>query len=208
MEGIGRRIRSLRVLHGMNQEDLAEKLGVSISTVSGWEKDVYEPSLKFMWMLCDLFHITPNNLLGIGKQEADLPDEQDRFMLSVYKEQMPGKVKDIIRDIASYVHEQFSQCAEMYKFKQKVYMFICKNGLETLWDAYENESASQDGDITSLMYRRNAMKEFLTGLLQTEFPTESNEITDRELSEVGDRIDKFEKEERDSASRMNFDIHF
>ena len=208
MEGIGRRIRSLRVLHGLKQEDLAAKLSVSISTVSGWEKDVYEPSLKYMWMLCDLFHITPNNLLGIGKQEADLPDEQDRFMLSVYKEQMPGKVKDIIRDIASYVHEQFSQIAEMYKFKQKVFTFICTNGLETLWETCEKEDANSDGDITSLMYRRNAMKEFLTKLLQTEFPTESSEITDREFDEVGKGIDKYEKEERDSGSKMNFDLHF
>ncbi len=208
MEGIGRRIRSLRVLHGLKQEDLAEKLGVSISTVSGWEKDVYEPSLKYMWMLCDLFHITPNNLLGIGKQEADLMDEQDRFMLSIYKEQMPGKVKDIMRDIASYVHEQFSQNAEMDKFKNQVFSFVCINGLETLWETYEKESASQDGDLTSLMYRRNAIKESLTKILQTEFPTEASEVTDREFDEVGKWIDKFEKEERDSGSKMNFDLHF
>ena len=208
MEGIGKRIKSFRALRGMKQEDLAVKLGVSISTVSGWEKEVYEPSLKYLGMLCDLFHVTPNNLLGIGKQETVIFDEQDRLMLSIYKEQMPVKVKDIVRDIASYVHEQYSQYAEMREFKQRVFSFICTNGLELLWEAYDKESADSDEDITSFMYRRYEIKKFTAELLQTSFPRESNEIAENELREVSARIDAYEKEEMDNGSKLDFNFHF
>ena len=40
------RIRELRAVFGMSQEDLAEKVGVRRETIARLEKGIYNPSLK------------------------------------------------------------------------------------------------------------------------------------------------------------------
>ena len=68
---IGEKITWLRNRDGFSQEDLAEKLSVSRQTVSKWEVDQAYPRIDKMVMLCDLFHISTDELL---RQEISLED--------------------------------------------------------------------------------------------------------------------------------------
>lgn len=43
-ERIGRKIRVRRVELGLSQNELADKLGISQSSLSAWERGIYEPS--------------------------------------------------------------------------------------------------------------------------------------------------------------------
>ena len=202
MEGIGKRIKSLRALHGMKQEDLALKLGVSISTICGWEKDTYEPSLKNMKMLCDLFHITPNRLLGIGNQELVFLDEKDRTMLSTYRDIMPEKLKDVMRSIAVYTYDQHMEKEKVRGFVQKVHHFISRYGLSKLWEAYEHEETT-DESLNRSLYLRHDIKVMLENLMKENYSIDSSEITGQELYEVGCDMDAIE-----NKSSMIFDFHF
>ncbi len=49
------RLKVLRLIHGMTQEELARKLGVTRQTVIAIEKGKYDPSLKLAFKIAKLF---------------------------------------------------------------------------------------------------------------------------------------------------------
>mgnify|MGYP006066961001 CR=1 FL=1 len=73
---IGETIQRLRKEKGWSQEDLAEQVGVSRQSISLWEKDQTTPSLENMKILCQLFQITMDELLGqrpVAEGEVSVP---------------------------------------------------------------------------------------------------------------------------------------
>lgn len=67
---IGDNIKSLRKSRGLGGKDLAEMLGVTQSTISGYERGTREPSLSTVIAICDIFHVKAHDLLT-----ADLTDQ-------------------------------------------------------------------------------------------------------------------------------------
>ena len=61
---VGEKIQQRRKEKGWSQEDLAEQVGVSRQSISLWEKDQTTPSLENMKILCRLFQISMDELLG------------------------------------------------------------------------------------------------------------------------------------------------
>jgi len=57
-------IRALRIQNNMTQEDLANHLGVSVATISNWERNVYEPDHSNLVQLSKLFNVSVDYLLG------------------------------------------------------------------------------------------------------------------------------------------------
>lgn len=51
-------------------EEASAKLGIGINTLSRWENGKRNPSLEFIRKLAALYHVTPNELLGVvdGKE--------------------------------------------------------------------------------------------------------------------------------------------
>lgn len=58
------KLKSLREEAGYSQARLAAKLGVSQSTVGGWESGTREPSFKTLMGIADLFGVSVDYLLG------------------------------------------------------------------------------------------------------------------------------------------------
>ena len=58
------RIRELRVLHGMSQQDLADRLDVNKVTISQYERGVRKPDLNALTALCDIFNVSSDYLIG------------------------------------------------------------------------------------------------------------------------------------------------
>jgi len=67
MSKLGENIRSLRTKIGLTQEELANKIGKSKNVISNWERGDNRPDADTIEMLCDIFKISPNELLGWGK---------------------------------------------------------------------------------------------------------------------------------------------
>lgn len=61
---MGKRIMTLRKEHGLTQEQLAEKLGVSAQAVSKWENDVSCPDISIIPQLADVLRVSTDELLG------------------------------------------------------------------------------------------------------------------------------------------------
>ena len=53
----------LRQHYGVTQEGLAEQLGVSRQTVSKWEAGTNYPEMDKLLVLCDLFHVSMDDLM-------------------------------------------------------------------------------------------------------------------------------------------------
>ena len=61
---LGEKIISERKKCKLNQEDLAEKLGITRQTISNWELNETSPDLKQASKLCDIFNISLDELTG------------------------------------------------------------------------------------------------------------------------------------------------
>lgn len=70
------KIKRLRKEKGMTQEELAERLNVSLMTVRRWEWGNTSPNSKMLVELADVLGTTPEKLL------SDDTEENDSFVLS------------------------------------------------------------------------------------------------------------------------------
>lgn len=97
---MGDRIRTLREERGIRQIDLAEHLGVALTTVSGWETNNRVPRIEVLEKIADFFGVTPNFLLGeddnLSKLEADFP-EGVRLIRRANNEMTESQKKQLIK---------------------------------------------------------------------------------------------------------------
>jgi len=63
------RIRELRLLKNINQNDIAESLNISQAALSNWERNVNDPDVKHLRKLAQLFDVSIDYILCI----SDLP---------------------------------------------------------------------------------------------------------------------------------------
>lgn len=61
---LNKRIRELRISHGLDQVELAKKLSVTKQTVSNWENNNIQPSIDMLIKIADCFLVSTDYLLG------------------------------------------------------------------------------------------------------------------------------------------------
>ena len=74
LRNLGNNISQFRKSSDITQEQLAERLGVSVSAVSQWETGKTMPDISAIPVLCHVFNVTADALLGIDreKEEAEI----------------------------------------------------------------------------------------------------------------------------------------
>ena len=78
-------IRSYRKDLGLTQEQLAEKLGVTLGAVSKWERGGSEPDLGIIMELAGLFNVSVDALIGYSMRGSDADDEAVRIEELVHR---------------------------------------------------------------------------------------------------------------------------
>jgi len=63
---IGRTIKKLRIKDGITQQQLADRLNVSMQTISRWETSVTYPDIVMLPILARYFRVSVDGLLDIG----------------------------------------------------------------------------------------------------------------------------------------------
>ena len=85
---LGIRIKELRNVQGINQDELANKLFVSRQTVSNWENGKSYPDIQSVLLLSEIFDVSVDNLLkgDIEKMEKIVTEDtqQDINKMTVY----------------------------------------------------------------------------------------------------------------------------
>lgn len=57
-------IHMLRLMRGLTQQEIAEKLDKSVNAVSSWELGNTSPPISVVIELCKVFDVTPNQIFG------------------------------------------------------------------------------------------------------------------------------------------------
>lgn len=78
---IGERLSEVRKDHRDTQAALAGKLGVSLPTVRAWEQGKSSPSHEMLVMICQLYHVSADFLLGLSDLD---PAYRQRRRLEVF----------------------------------------------------------------------------------------------------------------------------
>ena len=78
---IGENIKELRKAHGVTQEQLAEKLGISFQAVSKWENNIAFPDITFIPAIAEFFGVTIDYLFDI----SDKVIEKNKYEVQVIK---------------------------------------------------------------------------------------------------------------------------
>lgn len=61
-------LQKLRKKENLSQESIAEKLHISRQAVSKWESGQSTPDIETCLKLCEVLHVTPNQLLGVSAE--------------------------------------------------------------------------------------------------------------------------------------------
>ena len=69
---LGTMIAELRKQHGMTQQELAEKMGVTDKAVSKWERDLSCPDINSIPELAEILGVSVEDLMQV-KKEAEAP---------------------------------------------------------------------------------------------------------------------------------------
>jgi transcriptional regulator with XRE-family HTH domain len=62
---LGKRLRELRLEHGLSQKELGEKLGFCNQSISFWETGQREPDLDSLVRISKYFEVSSDFLLGL-----------------------------------------------------------------------------------------------------------------------------------------------
>lgn len=75
MNSIGENIKQIRVKFGVNQSELAQKIGVTKAAISRYESGQREPRIEHIKAIADVFGISTDELLGI----SPLPQQESKM---------------------------------------------------------------------------------------------------------------------------------
>jgi transcriptional regulator with XRE-family HTH domain len=76
---VGSVIKQRRIALNMKQEDVAEKIGVTVQTYGKWENDKTEPKASQIAALSNLLNL-PEKVICSGKYPENLSDNPMQFM--------------------------------------------------------------------------------------------------------------------------------
>lgn len=104
-----RRLKELRIQHGLLQKDVAIKLGVDRTTYVKYENGKSEPNNETLQKLADIFNTSTDYILGreekkTAQSELPLPNEIDAIVASCSKLSLE-KLK-VILDICRILNQE------------------------------------------------------------------------------------------------------
>ena len=93
---LGEKLFELRKSKNLTQDDVAEKLEVTRQTISKWETNQSTPDFDKIVPLCNLYGITPNELLMKEGQKENSQNEQENNYENMTKVQIKQKSAEIV----------------------------------------------------------------------------------------------------------------
>lgn len=82
----GERIKELRTARHMTQEELAKRAHVTKQAVSLWESDKSALSLTSSQMLCDIFNVNMDYLMGRLPMTTRFVSTEEMYLLDAYRQ--------------------------------------------------------------------------------------------------------------------------
>ncbi len=101
MISIGKQIQELRKQNGLNQSQLAEKIGISLTQLQRYENKGVQPPADVLKKLADTFNTSIDFLVYGNTEQKAQQSIKDNELLSQFKavEELDSKDKSTIKDI-------------------------------------------------------------------------------------------------------------
>ena len=107
------RLRERREALGLNQKELAQRVGKSFRTIQSWEREESYPNAELVAVLCEVFNTDPNDLLGWYEEHPEdrpaAPAGAEGELLYCYRqstEKRRSKILETARDQAELSQAQ------------------------------------------------------------------------------------------------------
>lgn len=102
------RLKELRKSAGLNQQQLADMVGVTQAALSGWETEKFQIDNYSLSKLAEIFNVTIGYLLGQEEKQNSLDEQLEGVEFALF-----GEIHDLSdaekEDILSYVRFRKSQ---------------------------------------------------------------------------------------------------
>lgn len=113
----GEKIRRARKAAGLTQRQLAQRLGVSNTSVSNWEKDLSRPDADLIQELCAVLNMQPNDFYGTERQyQSDgvytVSDDDIKFALFGGDGEITDAMYDEVRRFAAFIKQREAEKKE------------------------------------------------------------------------------------------------
>lgn len=159
---IGERIKNLRLSLGYKQEELAEKLSISRSSLSLYEIDKRDPDSVTSIKIADFFNVSLDYLNGrtddptpIHDVEQDLNDELNteskwlNFLKNLSGDSMFYQYENIDEEQKMAIMEEYKEKLEKKKKKVEKFMDFSDEVIDEAltFAAYNQEQRKKKGDI-------------------------------------------------------------
>lgn len=80
ISSIGTRIKELRKIKNISQEELANELSVSRQTISKWESDIVSPDINNIEMISNFFEVSTDYIIN-GKENKTSPKQNNVWII-------------------------------------------------------------------------------------------------------------------------------
>ena len=112
-------LKKLRKRIGVNQKEIAEKIGVTDKTYANYENGNTEPNIQTIIKLADYFHITADELLGRNQQNII-----DKGLLNELELDIIDKMRQLDRDnqirLQTYIYALWQNQQDEQKTTKKI----------------------------------------------------------------------------------------
>ena len=74
----------------LTQKDLADRLGIGATTVSGWERGAYTPDVDTLLLICNMLDVSFGDMCGIESTSSDFSlSAEEKNFLQTYRQLNP-----------------------------------------------------------------------------------------------------------------------
>lgn len=101
---IGQNIKRIRKEKKVSQEELKQKTGIAVETISRWEHDRFKPNIKQVERIATALEVTPFDIMGFDYWDATIDTKQlcnEVSALEVVNSTYGGEAVSILTDFLS-----------------------------------------------------------------------------------------------------------
>lgn len=125
---LGENIQTIRKCRGMKQQELADKIGINMQSLSKIERCVNYPTFDTLERIMDVLGVTPNELLS-GKWKYI--DHTEPYIMDIIKREQDFNVSlDYLSENEFFENEQECRFYKVTKLMQYIYNYITNEVVE------------------------------------------------------------------------------
>lgn len=124
MNVFGEQLKQLRNAAGLNQSELGEKLNCQRTRIADLERGKTNPSIEDLTLLCNIFDVSSDYLLGLSDVATKNEDVQYICKFTGLSADSVNNLLDINYEKKDYKDSIFEADKDAYKLKQATLFFI------------------------------------------------------------------------------------